>query len=258
MRRVYVGAPSLVSRYELGKRQHAVRSAADARSSWDNYRRSARASEVIQTLKDAAGVRSRCFYCSDSLAADIDHYIPITVDFGDTFDWKNFLWVCPVCNRKKGNRFPRSASLGPLLINPTREDPWSFLSLDTDTGVLAARFKEGDFDARGEATLAVLEPINYEAAVEGRMTTITRLREAIDGIPSDDSPARQINMSLKRLLEEVRRDDYGVSAWFGLWDGQSDPDFVDLAARNEAAWKRFVRYSHTVRYGSRRDSHVRR
>lgn len=249
MRRVFVTSPEFDSRLELSRRQKAVHSTADARSSWGRYRRSVKAEDVLRVLKDAAGVRLRCFYCSDSLAADVDHFVPISVDINGTFIWKNFIWVCPVCNRYKSNRFPYDSTGYPLLINPTNEDPWAHLILDIDTGVLAPRYGLDDFDAKGTITLKILEPINYEAAVEGRMRTITRLREATSLLPSEDSSSEAISHGLRKLLDEVRHDDYGVSAWFGIWDGGSEPEFRELRDRNVTAWRHFVRYCYKVRYG---------
>lgn len=250
MRRVYVGAPSLNSRLELSRRQKAVSSADDARSSWNRYRGSAQAREIIRLLKDAAGVRMRCFYCSDSLAADVDHFVPISVNFKNAFSWRNFIWVCPVCNRCKGKRFPLDpTTASPLLINPTREDPWIYFILDTDTGVLAPRYRVDDFDIKGTVTLKILAPINYEPATEGRKRVVERIREAVSSIPNSDSSPKDICNSLRRLLREVRQDDYGVAAWFGLWDGKTEREFQDLSVRNAAAWRRFVQYCATTRYG---------
>jgi 5-methylcytosine-specific restriction endonuclease McrA len=250
MRRVYLSTPKLSSRLELNRRQKAVGSVPEARSSWNSYRQSVRSQDVISALKDAAGVRMRCFYCSDSLAADVDHFVPISVNFNSTFQWKNFIWVCPVCNRHKSNRFPVDSMTGiQLLINPTNEDPWIHLILDTDTGVLAPRYWLGNFDMKGTVTLEILEPINYEAAIEGRMRTVTRLREVVSQVPGNGSSPRAVSDGLRRLFAEVRYDDYGVSAWFGLWDGKDEREFRELSTRNPDAWRHFVRYSAKARYG---------
>lgn len=204
---------------------------------------------MVQVFRDAAGIRMRCFYCSDSVATDIDHFKPITIDFARTFDWHNYVWVCPVCNRQKTNKFPLEALTGlPLLVNPTREDPWTHFILDTDTGVLAPRYLEGEFDAKGDATLDVLKPINYEAAAEGRKRVVDRIREAVKLVPDDKSARSEIDLALKRLQSEVRQDDYGVAAWFGLWDGKIEQDFQELKSRNPAAWKRFVQFCVKARY----------
>ena len=168
MRRVYVDTPSFTSRLELYRHRVKEGSVEDARAAWRRFRGSAKSREVVNTLKWAAGKRARCFYCSDSLAADVDHFTPISTEISKTFDWKNFVWVCPVCNRSKGGRFPVDDIGSALLINPTIEDPWKHLVLDSGTGVLAPRYVADAYDIRGETTLRILTPINFEPAIEGR------------------------------------------------------------------------------------------
>jgi 5-methylcytosine-specific restriction endonuclease McrA len=250
MRRVYVKAPQLSSRVDLDRRQKTLGSVTDARPAWVRYRQSVGSRDVISVLKEAAGIRARCFYCSDSRATDIDHFIPMSVDYGKTFRWKNFIWVCTPCNRCKGNRFPRDAATGSdLLIDPTKEDPWAYLIMDTDTGWLAPRYRLGNYDPKGNATLEILEPINHESATEGRMRIITRLRDAVSAVPGDGSSRKAIDDNLRKLLGEVQQDDYGVSAWFAIWDGKDEDEFRDLSVRNAIAWRRFVRSSINSRYG---------
>jgi len=124
--------------------------------------------------------------------------------------------------------------------------------MDTDTGWLAPRYWLGNYDPKGTATLEILEPINHESATEGRMRIITRLRDAVSAIPGDGSSRKAIDDSLRKLLDEVRQDDYGISAWFAIWDGKDEDEFRNLNIRNAAAWRRFVRFSINVRYGRSR------
>jgi hypothetical protein len=122
--------------------------------------------------------------------------------------------------------------------------------MDTDTGWLAPRYWPENYDPKGTATLEILKPVNHESATEGRMRIIRRLRDAASAIPGDGSTSKAINDNLKKLLDEVRQDDYGVSAWFAIWDGRDEDEFHDLRIRNAAAWWRFVRSSVNTRYGS--------
>jgi 5-methylcytosine-specific restriction endonuclease McrA len=59
-----------------------------------------------------------CQYCSDSLSrgeATVDHVIPKSK--GGISSWDNVVIACSGCNRKKGNRTPREASMR-LLSKP--------------------------------------------------------------------------------------------------------------------------------------------
>jgi 5-methylcytosine-specific restriction endonuclease McrA len=246
VRRVYVVTPSLVSRLELFRRQDATATIEETRARWKRFRASAKSREVVKVLEAAAGVRARCFYCSDSRAADIDHFVPISIRIDSAFRWKNFVWVCTACNRSKGGRFPVDGDDLALLINPTIEDPWAHLIIDPDTGVLAPRFTKGEFDAKGEVTLDILSPVNNEPTIEGRLRTIRRLREAIRRVPESQAPFYD---ELRNLCREVREDDYGVAAWFALWEGSREPVVSELRDRNKVAWQKFVRTSQTIRYG---------
>jgi len=246
MRRVYVKRPSLASRVELHRRRLDGVSAEEGRKAWKRFRGSVKSREVVEILKKAAGKRGRCFYCSDSLGADIDHFVPISVTVNKTFDWRNFVWVCPVCNRLKGDRFPLDAAGFALLINPTIEDPWEYLILDIDTGVLAPRYNQGMFDVKAEATLKVIPSITYEAAEEGRSRSVRRIREAVKRIPDSSQP---LDEELRELFRAVREDDYGVASWFALWEGRNEADMVDLRRRNPQAWNRFVAAAQSARYG---------
>jgi 5-methylcytosine-specific restriction endonuclease McrA len=153
MRRVYRGSLPLETRLDLFRRGKQVTSVASAQALWRTYRQSSAVNPVVQELTRMAGPRGRCLYCSGSLGADVDHFAPVAHQFGMTFTWENMLWVCPVCNRKKGRRFPTGPNGQPLIMNPAREDPWQHLVLDTSTGVLAPRFVIDGPDPIGEATL---------------------------------------------------------------------------------------------------------
>ena len=58
-----------------------------------------------------------CGYCGihTDIGADaeVDHFFPTSLD-GEAqfvFDWNNYIWSCPSCNRLKGNAYP--------FLNPT-------------------------------------------------------------------------------------------------------------------------------------------
>jgi hypothetical protein len=83
----------------------------------------------------APGVQ-RCMYCGDSLGTDIDHFEPIREAPAGAFVWVNHLLACSYCNSNaKRDLFPRDAGGGPLLLDPTRDDPGAHLRLILRTGV---------------------------------------------------------------------------------------------------------------------------
>jgi hypothetical protein len=190
-------------------------------------------------------MRGRCFYCRDSRAADVEHYVPIALDPVLTFAWENLLWICPECNRRKVSRFPRIAG-EPALIDPATTDPWNHLILVPDSGLLAPRYVGTSFDEKGEATLTVIAPINFESVTEGRRRAVRRLRNAVnDLIATGDVPEAR-----RRLREAIEDDDHGVAAWFARCEGREDVPFVNLRVLYPAAWRKFIIWTTTADVGT--------
>ena len=190
-----------------------------------------------------AGARNRCFYCSDSLGTDVEHFEPITVSPASTFSWRNLQWVCTNCNRHKGNRPTAAERL--LMIDPTMVDPWAFLTLDEATGLVAARYEDGALDACGEFTLRVLTPLTEEGVITGRERAITSLRSAVSAVQTDPSDFE----ARRAFRAAVQKDDYGVSAWFALWEGARSEPFAALRRDCPAVWRRFVAWTLASRLG---------
>lgn len=123
MRRLYRGDLPVATRRELRARQALCHDVAAAQAAWKAFRQLVAAGPVLDELRRMAGKRNRCLYCSDSRAADVDQYFPIAIDHSRAFAWSNLMWACPECNRRKATKFPIAAGQ-PLVIDPTREDPW--------------------------------------------------------------------------------------------------------------------------------------
>jgi len=124
-----------------------------------------------KTLAAMAPGLDRCMYCGDSQGTDIDHFEPMSRAPLRTFDWNNHLLACSLCNsHTKRDVFPVDAAGGPMLVDPSAEDPAPHLHL-----VLAA----GEYiplTPRGEATRQVFN-LNRGVLVRGRRNVyrITRL-----------------------------------------------------------------------------------
>lgn len=236
MRRIHRGSISLSDRKELFHRSRLSSSKDEAREEWDKYRRSVKSHPVVEALRKAVGVRQRCIYCCDSRSADVDHFVPIAEDYLKAFKWDNFIWVCPECNRRKGKRFPVNDSGDPLIIDPTKVEPWVHLILDTANGLIESRFLEEDFDPMGDATLEVLPCINYESVTEGRRRVIRRYYEALDTVLHGSSAA-----GFRNVAREIDEDDYGIYAWFALYEGANEVPFSRLRELYPKYWKTFVR-----------------
>ncbi len=80
--------------------------------------------EIRTILRRMCSGLERCMYCEGSQATDIEHFFPKSKYPFYAFKWENFLLTCRTCNSEfKGDTFPLDESGGPLLIDPTRDDP---------------------------------------------------------------------------------------------------------------------------------------
>jgi len=226
----------LDTRLALHRRQKTVVNAADARTKWVQFRGTAAASSVVEVLRRMAGVRGRCFYCSDSLGVDVEHYKPMAIAPELAFVWRNHQWVCAACNRKKGARFPMRGDL-PLLINPSETEPWRHLVYVEPTGLIAPRFGPLEPDEVGLTTLGVLDHLNYEAISNGRQRVARRLRRAAAAV----SAAAGSREPRERLFGEILEDDYGISAWYFAYEGQASEPFATVRARDPRLWRRLIK-----------------
>jgi hypothetical protein len=112
---------------------------------WDSKPKAAFA-EIRETLQKMAPGRSRCMYCEDSMATDIEHFWP-KLDFPmGAFCWNNYLLACSYCNSNlKRDRFPRDERGDPLLVDPTSEDdPGEHLLFLPSSGEFRSRSRKGD------------------------------------------------------------------------------------------------------------------
>lgn len=171
--------------------------------SWRTFVRLQSYARLRDVLAAPLGQRRRCAFCSDSRAADIEHFWPKSRYPGRTYNFENLLLICPECNRAKQSKFPLDASGLPLLVNPAFDDPWDVLFFIPSTGLLDSRITEVNArgepvrDPRGIATLDVLGDIlNSTPVLEGRkanwQTVVSRLANVLSG--SRSMPSSQAEL----------------------------------------------------------------
>ncbi|WP_396130962.1 HNH endonuclease [Agrococcus sp. BE272] len=185
-----------------------------------------------------AGPRERCAYCSDSLGSAIDHLIPISPHFEHTFDWRNLYWICDNCNRRKGSKFVRDPETGDaLVLRPDRDRPWTYLFLDTETGVITPRLHAPTYepDERGLETLRVLPVLALEPVVEGRRRAIRALESAARRLLK-----QQGHHELRVLVQTFKDEHYGVKSWIVQYEGREANPWTDLRAQHPQHWKRLI------------------
>jgi uncharacterized protein (TIGR02646 family) len=180
------------------------------------------AKRVLQAM---AGETERCMYCQDSHGTDIEHFKPKTPFPESMYQWENMLLCCAECGRFKGDRFPIDADSKPLLVDPSRQNPWDYIDFDPQTGNMTARFiaATANFSKEGETTVTVLHLDRRGALSSLYKQADRRLREltsaGVGSMEDDESLA-------DRLL---KNDDAGLLGWYIQGSGQKEEPFASLA-----------------------------
>lgn len=197
----------------LARRQSALDAdTTRVQTSWKSFTRLKTYRTLRSTLADPLGSRRRCAFCSDSRAADVEHFWPKALYPGRAYRYENLLLVCPECNRVKRDQFPIDRSGLPLLVNPCADDPWDMLYFVPSTGIIDARITAIDADgspirdARGVATLEVLGAIlNSSPVIEGRQESWARLIARLQSVLASEDP-----------LPATQSEVFGADDHFGL------------------------------------------
>jgi uncharacterized protein (TIGR02646 family) len=184
----------------VGKARNPANRAA---SRWKEARRSKWFGVVVATLKDMAGVGDPCMYCDSNEAAEVDHFKPMCAFPENAFEWNNLLWVCGICNRFKGGRFPPDTQPGAEILNPLEVDPWKHFFMDELTGLLAGVWDEAmqSNDSRAESTIAIIE-LNRESLQERRRQRINEIKQFVrDAVTRLDASSVTVNDVERQIVE---------------------------------------------------------
>lgn len=203
----------------------------DTTSLWKNARQTKTLSKALSVLQRMMGERQRCMYCMDSHGSDIEHFRPKAVYPKRMFKWRNLLLCCSECGRLKGNRFPLQGNK-PLLIDPTKEQPWRYIDFDPVTGNIVARFDPslGDYSAKGDATVNTLQLDRREALAAGYKKTFNRLVRTVSTFLNTPDDSADL---IAKLREE---DDHGLLGWIFVGTGKQVEPFAQLRQSQPAIW----------------------
>ena len=205
----------------------------DVNSEWKSARQTKTMGKVLATLQSMMGERQRCMYCLDSHGCDIEHFRPKSSYPKWMFKWNNLLLCCTECGRIKGSQFPLSGRR-PMLIDPTKEEPWDYLDFDPITGNMTARFdlQANDFFAKGLRTVSTLQLDRREALAAGYAQTYRKLCAVINGFVN--TPSQTADDLIDALLQE---DEHGLLGWCFKGAGQSEAPFSQLRNQHPQVWR---------------------
>ncbi len=205
----------------------------DAEKVWESARRTKAVISVVNTLQQMMGATERCMYCHDSHGTDIDHFWPKSNYSSHMFSWPNLLLCCTQCGRIKGNKFPLGDDDVPLLIDPTREEPWIDLDFDSSTGNIVARYDlaTNDYRPKGISTVDVLQLDRREGMAAGLQKTFGRLKSVFSNYLAGDPCTGQ--EFYNKILEA---DDHGLRGWCFLGTGYNVEPFKELYNNHRNLW----------------------
>ncbi|SMF94788.1 TIGR02646 family protein [Methylomagnum ishizawai] len=227
-------AVAYLGRCQKNTNRKAEAGVLDIEKEWKSARKTQTMQAVLKTLQKMMGSRERCMYCLDSHGSDIEHFRPKALHHKRMFRWRNLLLCCTECGRLKGNRFPTDGKR-PLLIDPTKEEPWEHLDFIPETGHIKARFdpRINAWSPKGEKTVETLHLDRREALEAGYLKTLRRLSRIIDNFLENPS------FSASHLLESLSADDeHGLLGWIFIGTGQHHPPFKDLREQHPLIWEK--------------------
>lgn len=222
----------------LTRRQKNVDAGSPVKDEWNSFRQLKAYRDLRKVLEEALGWRLRCAYCSDSYAADVEHFWPKEKFPGRAFKFENLCLICTPCNRKKLARFPRTPSGDPLLIDPFFDDPWDSVFFSQTTGWISARVvgvgPDGpQYSPKGVATLDVLgDLINAEPVTSARRRSWLDLLKRFNELVTGGRAAS----SLEEAFGDI--DDYGLAEWLLYREGKETPEVAALRAANPTKWRK--------------------
>lgn len=214
MRRIQRMAVDTVAQTYLDRRQAKANKLSsngslNAEREWKTARQTEKMRKVFAILQSMMGVRQRCMYCLDSHGCDIEHFRPKSPYPKWMFKWNNLLLCCTECGRIKGSQFPLDGRR-PMLVDPTKEEPWDYLDFDPIMGNIMARYdlQSDDYFAKGQQTVIVLQLDRREALQAGYKQTYQKLCTIINRFLQ--APTQTSNDLIDELLHE---DERGLLGW---------------------------------------------
>lgn len=152
----------------------------------------------------------KCAYCESSIGVvnygHIEHYRPKNKYPRLTFEWRNLLLSCDICNdaAHKGEKFPTKSAHGPI-VDPTRDDPTDHLDFHYDP--ISKTAYAISLSDRGQTTLQMfdLNGPSRKDLIRVRSNHVRQLL-ALKQYEIDDPEAAAI-------LEQARKSSSPYAAW---------------------------------------------
>jgi uncharacterized protein (TIGR02646 family) len=201
---------------------------------WDSGRKLKSVKTAHAVLRRMAGETERCMYCQDSHGTDIEHFKPKARFPGTMYHWENMLLCCTECGRFKGEEYPCTRDGSPLLIDPSKEDPWEYLDFEQRTGNITARYSRdrNEYSPKGIETVKILHLDRRGALSSLYRKSNKTLVEKVYTL---------IGVTIKDVEEEASKlidiDFAGLLGWYIHGSGIHEDPFPLLKERQPLLWE---------------------
>jgi uncharacterized protein (TIGR02646 family) len=185
---------------------------------------------IVRTLRRMSGVGVRCMYCSGSEASNVEHFRPKAIFPERAMDWNNLLWVCGICNQKKGDHFPPDTEPGEMIINPVESNPWDYFFID-EFGNLTEIWRSdlNDIDPRAKSTMVHLG-LGREALQLVRQERLQDLRsqisDSVELFTAGSVSKNELRIRIRRWKRQSYQPD--VADYFLNGPGRTEEPFASL------------------------------
>lgn len=162
----------------------------EIQAEWKTFQRD----PVFKDLQDLLDglFHSKCAYCEGLVPRDIEQYYPKSKFPERMYRWDNLLFACKNCNTDKGQRFPMDGTT-PLLIDPCKDDPATFITWDLTTG-RPVPTTDAVRRTRADATLSKLPQLSHASiAEERRLAARYFLFLLLQALEENPSPAEVLS-----------------------------------------------------------------
>lgn len=138
-----------------------------------------------------------CGYCEEETAGDIDHFRPVSRDPELVYEWSNWIFACPICNREKSNRWPLEGYIDPC-AGEESERPERFFTFHTGTGEMMP--KSGLSDSQERRARQMIGDINLNASyhLKRRRRLLRELKYHLDRQADDSDDEEYLSEKVDR------------------------------------------------------------
>ena len=132
-----------------------------------------------------------CAYCEERTKGEVDHFRPVSRVPEQVYQWSNWIFSCPACNRTKWDKWPVLGYVDPC-ADSEEERPEAYFTFDTLNGMIRPQAGlSPDRHARATAMIRDLALNGYHH-MQNRVAAVQRL-----------SQMERISVSGHRLSQEI-------------------------------------------------------